>query len=79
MCIGADVNATDKDGDTCLHMILRLIARGDAGKHELVDMFNTDHIPLVSPSYCHPEAVLRGKGNGERPWLAQFCPHGPTY
>jgi len=41
------VNAADRDGDTCLHMILRLIAHGDAGKHPLVDMFNCVDIPLV--------------------------------
>ena len=45
--VGADVNAADMDGDTCLHMILRLIARGDAGKHQLADVFNTIDIPLV--------------------------------
>jgi len=47
LCVGADVNAADRDGDTCLHMILRLIARGEAGKHPLVDVFNTVDIPLV--------------------------------
>jgi len=47
LCVGADVNAADRDGDTCLHMILRLIAHGDAGKHPLVDMFNCVDIPLV--------------------------------
>ena len=52
VCVGADVNVCDTDGDTCLHMILRLIARGDAGKHQLVDVFNTTHIPLVCLSVC---------------------------
>jgi len=46
--VGADVNAADNDGDTCLHMILKLIARGDAGKHQLDDLFNCNHIPLVN-------------------------------
>jgi len=41
------VNAADRDGDTCLHMMLRLIVRHDASKHELSDTFNTVHIPLV--------------------------------
>jgi len=45
--IGADVNAVNVEGNTCLHLILRLIAEGNAGKHSLVDVFNTVHIPLV--------------------------------
>jgi len=41
------VNAADVEGDTCLHMILQLIAKDNAGRHQLVDVFNTVDIPLV--------------------------------
>jgi len=47
LCVGADVNVHDDDGETCLHMILKLIDSGKAGSHDLADMFNTTHIPLV--------------------------------
>jgi len=46
------VNAIDLAGNTCLHLILRLLAKGDAGKHPLVDVFNTVEIPLVSLHSC---------------------------
>ena len=47
LCSGANVNASDTDGDTCLHMILKLLARGEAHKFQLSDLFNSDEIPLV--------------------------------